>query len=216
MLPLYLKQINSLKIVLGSTSPARKELLEMVGLKFEILASKYAEDLPFEGYTPENYVKEIARRKLDDVREQLKALNKPADLIISGDTLIHYEGKLFCKPKDKQDAFNMLKTLCGHTHQCITAAWIGLVNEKYEFVDTAAVVVSTDLTFYPLSDAEIKAYVDTEQPMNNSGSYMLQAHGATLYSKLNGCFYAVWGFPLNGFAQMLIPMLKKNKIIPSL
>ncbi len=215
MLPLYLKNINALKVILASTSPARKELLTMVGINFEVLPSNYDEDLPFVDYTPENYVKEIARRKMEDVRLQLKALKKPADLVISGDTLIHYEGKLFHKPKDKADAFNMLKTLCGHTHQCITASWIGLLNSEHELVDSAAVVVSTDLTFYPLSDAEIKAYVDTEQPMNNSGSYMLQAHGATLYSKLNGCFYGVWGFPLGEFAQALIPMLKKHKLIPS-
>jgi len=200
---------------LGSTSPARKELLEMIGLKFDILASKYAEDLEFINYKPEDYVKEIARRKMIDVVEQLKALKKPTHLVISGDTLIHYNGKMFCKPKDKADAFNMLRTLCGNTHQCITAAWVGLLNEKYELIDAVSTVVSTDCTFYNLSDAEIKAYVETEQPMNNSGSYMLQAHGATLYSKLNGCFYSVWGFPLGAFASILIPLLKKHKLIKS-
>lgn len=215
MLPLYLKELNSLKFILGSSSPARRDLLEMVGLKFEILPSTYAEDLPFVGYNPGDYVKEIARNKMLNVIGLLKAQKRQANVVISGDTLICYEGKLYQKPKDKEDAFNMLKTLCGHTHQCITAAWIGLIDPNHELIESANTVVTTDVTFYPLSDAEIRAYVETEQPMNNSGSYMLQAHGATLCSKLNGCFYSVWGFPLNAFAQMLIPLLKKHKLLTS-
>ncbi len=210
---MYLKQLNAMKIILGSSSRGRKDLLEMIGLQFEVLPSTYSEDLPFVGITAENYVKETARLKLENVRAQLKTLHKPADILITGDTLIYYEGKLFEKPKDKADAFRMLKALCGHTHQCITAAWVALLDANHDFKDIVSTVVTTELTFYPLSDAEILAYIETEQPMNNSGSYMLQAHGATLCSKINGCYYSVWGFPLNAFAQMLIPLHKNHHLL---
>eukprot|EP00826_Nyctotherus_ovalis_P011336 TRINITY_DN12955_c0_g1_i2.p1 TRINITY_DN12955_c0_g1~~TRINITY_DN12955_c0_g1_i2.p1 ORF type:complete len:215 (+),score=57.12 TRINITY_DN12955_c0_g1_i2:81-725(+) len=213
MLPLYLEDINKLKIILGSASPCRKQLLEMVGIKFEVLPSKYAEDLPFAEYTPADYVKEIARLKLIDVCTQLK--DHSADIIISGDTSISFQGKMYGKPKSKQDAFTTLKTLCGHTHQCITALWLGVLNDKQELVDSAADVVSSDLRFRELTDKEIWGYIDTEQPMNNAGAYMLQAHGATLYEKIDGCFYGIWGLPLGALAGIMVPLLKKHKLIPN-
>eukprot|EP00831_Metopus_contortus_P007539 TRINITY_DN12884_c0_g1_i1.p1 TRINITY_DN12884_c0_g1~~TRINITY_DN12884_c0_g1_i1.p1 ORF type:complete len:166 (-),score=29.13 TRINITY_DN12884_c0_g1_i1:132-587(-) len=97
------------------------------------------------------------------------------------------------------------------TTEIYTRSIVGSVRCVQETVSTQstwACVVSSDLTFSALSDAEIRAYVETEQPMSNSGSYMLQLHGSTLCEKISGCFYGVWGFPLNAFAKMLIPFLK--------
>eukprot|EP00826_Nyctotherus_ovalis_P045474 TRINITY_DN5039_c0_g3_i1.p2 TRINITY_DN5039_c0_g3~~TRINITY_DN5039_c0_g3_i1.p2 ORF type:complete len:219 (+),score=48.02 TRINITY_DN5039_c0_g3_i1:147-803(+) len=216
MLPVYLQDVNKLKIVLGSTSFGRRQQLEMVGLKFDTLGSKYDENLPFESYShqPEEYVKEIARRKLLDVSAQLKDLKQHADVVITGDTLIHYQGKMYIKPKDKEDAFAMLKTLCGHTHQCISAVWIGILNSNQELIEAIGDVVATNLTFRPLTDAEIRAYVDTGESLNNSGSYMIDGNGATLIEKLEGCYYAVCGLPLGALASIMIPALKKHKLIP--
>ena len=214
MLPLYLNDVNKLKIILGSSSPGRKAQLTMIGLKFDILTSKYDENLPFESYKPEDYVKEIARRKLLDISAQLKALKQHADVIITGDTLIHFEGKMFAKPKDKEDAFMMLKTLCGNTHQCITAVWVGIMDTKQELIDTIGEVVTTHLTFRKLTDEEIKAYLDTEESMGNSGSFMIDKEGATLLEKLDGCYYSVCGLPLGTLADIMIKALKKHKLIP--
>ena len=213
MIALYLKDINKLNIILGSASPCRKQLLEMIGLKFGVLASKYDENLSFIDYEPKEYVKEIAKRKMLDVCDQLKIAKGSANVVICGDTSIYFEGKMYGKPKNKEHAFNTLRTLCGHTHQCITAIWVAILNEKQELIDSVSDTVSTDLTFKNLTDDEIWGYVNTEQPLNNAGGYMLQAYGATLYDKLNGCFYGVWGLPLGALTSLMVPLLKKHKLI---
>jgi septum formation protein len=133
--------------------------------------------------------------------------------VICGDTSIYYEGKMYGKPKDKEDAFNTLKTLCGHTHQCITAVWVGLLDGEQELIDSVSDVVSSNVIFKMLTDVEIWGYINTEQPMNNAGAYMLQAHGATLYEKIDGCFYGIWGLPLGALAGIMVPLLKKHKLI---
>ena len=215
MIPLYLPHINKLKIVLGSTSESRKHALNMIGIKFETMSSKYDEKLDFEGYKPNDYVKEIARGKMLDICQQVKELNSKVDVVICGDTLIHLNGKMFQKPKDKEDAVNMLKTLCGKTHQCISAIWVGILNDKQELIDSTSDVVSTDLTFKSLTDEEIRAYVDSGESMGNSGSYMIDGLGSTLLDNMNGCYYGVCGLPLGALASILIPVLKKNKLIPN-
>ena len=107
--------------------------------------------LEFEGYKPNDYVKEIAKQKMLYICKQVKELKKQTDVVICGDTLIHYHGKMYEKPKDKEDAVNMLKTLCGDTHQCISAVCVGILNNKKKLIDHESNVVSKDLTFKPLT-----------------------------------------------------------------
>ena len=173
-----------MKIILASASPRRKELLTLAGIEYDVIVSQCEETLP-DGITPDKAVEELARQKAEDVFSR----NSDA-LIIAADTVVALGNTILGKPKDEEDAFNMLSSLSGRRHTVFTGVCIK-THDKTDIFH-----VATDVEFYPLSDKEIKEYIATKEPMDKAGAYGIQGKGFVLVKGIHGDYFNVVGLPL--------------------
>lgn len=186
------------KIILASTSPRRKELLEKTGLEFEVIASSYEENnLLYKN--SKKLVEELSFGKANAV-----AINNPEAIVIGGDTVVTYKGHVLGKPKDKADAVKMLKQLSGTTHSVFTGLTVMRLRPK-KIINIA---VEIKIEFQELTSKEINWYVNTGEPMDKAGAYAMQGIGMMFVKKITGDFSAGVGLPLNA----LIQALRKFKI----
>lgn len=186
------------KIVLASSSPRRKELLEQVGVDFEVLVSD-KEETSFQS-KPGDIVKELALVKANHVAEMLLE----SAVIIGADTMVAIDGSILGKPKDKKDARRMLQMLQGNTHQVYTGVAIILKDEKnfmkYAFVEM------TSVTMYSMTEDEIEYYVSTGEPMDKAGAYGIQGKSAIYVKEIHGDYNNVVGLPVARLYQEMKKM----------
>ena len=180
-----------MSIVLASASPRRRELLEMMGLEFEIVPAK--DELDAEGLPPAEAVAKIALGKAMSVAN-LRAEN---DLVIAADTLVCLDGELLGKPKDEAEAFAMLKKLSGNEHQVYTGV---AVSQGDKSVSCAEM---TKVRFCRMSDEDIKNYIATFEPMDKAGAHGIQGKGAVFIEGIEGDYFNVMGLPLHRLSLML-------------
>ncbi len=173
-------------VILASASPRRKELLKLITNDFKIIPSNADENIPGE-YTPEELTKELSRIKAIDVFNKIK---NNTDIIISADTVVSINNKVLGKPKDEDDAFQTLKLLSGNVHSVYTGVTIikGNYNETFS--------VKTDVYFYPLTDDDIKAYINIGEFKDKAGSYGIQGFGGLFVEKIVGDYNNVVGLPV--------------------
>jgi len=189
------------KIVLASASPRRKQLLELIGLEFEIWPSD--KDEVITKSEPKDICTELSKQKALDVATQIKTYNETHSdlttftdiLVIGADTIVAMEKEVFGKPKDEADAVRMLKNLSGNTHSVYTGVTLVFMNAsgrvgEYTFYD------ETKVTFYPIDDEDIKAYVDAEDVLDKAGAYGIQSKAAAFVRSIDGDFYNVMGLPV--------------------
>lgn len=181
------------EIILASSSPRRKELLERLGLKFRVEGSDSPEG-PDPSLKPESLVKSLALKKARAV-----APKYPGALIIAADTLGVLRGKILGKPGDAADAMTMLEALSGKTHRVITG--LAVLDGVTGKVLTR--VVTTRVTFRRLSRREIDSYVETGEPLDKAGAYAIQGRGALLIKEIKGDYFNVMGLPLGALCQAL-------------
>lgn len=181
-----------MEIILASGSPRRKELLEMLGVKdFKIIPAKGEEkDIP--GATPDELVKALSLAKATEVSKEHKD-----SLIIAADTIVWHNNKVLGKPSSKENAFEMLSSLSGKTHEVYTG--VSLILEDRILSQS----VMSSVTFKNLSEDEINAYIETGEPMDKAGAYGAQGKAALFVEKINGDFFNVMGLPLCTLGQML-------------
>ncbi|KAH3835322.1 probable bifunctional dTTP/UTP pyrophosphatase/methyltransferase protein [Dreissena polymorpha] len=206
MLQPILNSLNSKCIVLASTSPRRKLLLENIGLKFKVIPSKFEENLSKESFcSPLDYVAETAKQKTLDVVHRLYSSEvPPPDLIIGADTIVTLGNEIFEKPNSREHAVEVLTRLSGSSHEVITS--VVLVTQspaepKYSIVQFHS---QTEVVMGDLSQRVIEAYVDTGEPMDKAGGYGIQDLGSTLIQRVNGDYFNVIGFPLHLFAKEVL------------
>lgn len=181
------------KIVLASASPRRQELLRQIGLKFEILIRPVDETLP-SGLPPQEAVCELAYRKAKEAADSGKW-----GIFIGADTVVVHQDKVLGKPTDFSDAIDTLRKLSGSDHLVITGfCVINAATGK-----TVKTSESTRVFFRHLTDVEIKAYVDSGEPMDKAGSYGIQGLGSVLVDRIEGCYFNVVGLPLAKLALVL-------------
>lgn len=193
-----LSSLKSFEYVLASQSPRRMQLLNLLGLNFEIFHPSIEEN--HNGEKPITYAKKLAEEKALFANKNFK--NK---IIIAADTIVVLNGKILEKPVSKNDAIRMLSLLSGKTHIVYTA--ICVINQKNnrKKVDYE----KTFVTFRKLSRAEIKEYVEGGSCMDKAGAYGIQDDlGAVFVSKINGCYYNVVGLPLQKLYLMLHEVIK--------
>lgn len=178
------------KIILASTSPRRKELLESIGLDFSVIPSNYEEEQGL-NLLPEEYVKYLSMMKGRDVAKRHEGL------IISADTVVVYKNQIIGKPKDKTHAFEILSLLSDNIHSVFTGYTI-LENSK--IVSNA---VETKVYFNRLSDNEISEYIYIGEPMGKAGAYAIQGLGKKYIKKIDGCYFNVVGLPLPSLIETL-------------
>ena len=183
--------MNNRKFILASISPRRHELLKFLIKDFEIKSS-YIEVIIDEFLTNEEVVMDLALQKAQDISDNNK------DVYVLGfDTLVILDGKPLGKPKNNEDAYNMLKALSGRTHRVLTGCAIVMNDYKDTFYEFA------DVTFTNMTDEEIYGYIDTKEPMDKAGSYGIQGYGAKYVKKINGDFYTVMGMPIHKLYKRL-------------
>ena len=171
-------------IVLASGSPRRRQLLEMIGLEFRVVAPGVDETRgPAE--QPEGYVTRLARKKASTV-----AGRERGAVVLAADTTVVLRGHVFEKPQSPEDAGRMLRELRGRKHQVMTAVAVAQDGRVEHALDV------TEVTFRPLTDAQIAAYVATGEPVDKAGAYAIQGKGAALVEGIRGDFFGVMGLPL--------------------
>ena len=173
------------RIVLASASPRRKEILEKFGLDFEIITSEVDEKVE-KNEDPLKVAETLALKKCLDVS---KKCNK-GDIVIAADTIVYYDA-ILGKPKDREDAFEMLKSLSGKTHQVITGFAILEVGSEKRIVDHEM----TRVKFRTLSDEKIERYLNTQEYVDKAGAYGIQGYGEILVEAINGSYSNVVGLP---------------------
>ena len=182
------------KIILASASPRRKELLSSMGLEFEVIPSNVEENIEQENFSTA-LIEKLAYEKARNVADKLKV----PSLVIGSDTVVVINKHILGKPKDKKDAFNMLKILSGKTHKVISA--IAVIDT--ETGKTLKDFVSSDVNFKTLSDEEINAYIATREPMDKAGAYAIQGYAGMFVKSINGCYSNIVGISTYKLAEML-------------
>ncbi len=181
-------------IILASASPRRRELLEMLKIRFDIIPDNSPEDKSI-ATLPCEIVCELAKCKGLNV---LKKTNKDA-LVISADTIVVVDNQILGKPKSADDAHRMLTMLSGRTHEVYTGVFVAdsKTGKSFSFYE------KTDVKFKKLTDAEITEYIKTGEPMDKAGGYGIQNLGALFVEKINGDYFNVVGLPVCKLGMVL-------------
>lgn len=185
------------KIILASASPRRKELLEQIGLSFQIEPARGEEHIT--SVIPREVVEELSYQKAMEVAR----LHKEEDtLILGADTIVVYEDKIMGKPADEEEAREMLRKLSGKTHCVFTGVTAVLWENQKKTVRTFS--EKTEVTFYPMSEEEIMFYVKTREPMDKAGAYGIQGIGAKFIQAIHGDYNNVVGLPVARLYQEVL------------
>lgn len=179
-----------MKLILASKSPRRKQILEELGVKFEIIPA-VGDEVVDNSLSPEEIVESIALAKAKEIFSK-----NPDCAVIGADTIVVLNGEILQKPRDRQDAENMLKSLSGKSHQVFTGYAL-LTSERCISGAEQSIVV-----FNELSQSTIDDYVKSGLCMDKAGSYGVQ-DGYNLVKEVKGSYYNVVGFPKELFSVLL-------------
>ena len=177
-------------IILASQSPRRQELLKLITNDFEIKVSNVDETLP-SGISPKDAVLYLSKIKAEPVKND-------SDIIIGADTVVALDGKILGKPKNDENAREMLKFLSGKAHSVFT----GVTLIKGDI--TRSFSVETKVKFFDLTDEEIDEYIKTGEPADKAGAYGIQGYGSLLVEKIDGDYFNVVGLPVSKLARELL------------
>ena len=180
-----------MKLILGSTSTARCQLLKSLGLEFEVQSPKFDERSFAYAGDPVLYAKDLAYLKNESI-------DKSDDhIVITCDTIVFHENEVFNKPQSYDEAFHMLKKLSGSTHQVISGMCCASKSKLFVAHDV------TKVTFHRLSDEQIEKFLEDPAYLSRSGSYTLTGKGALLIKALEGSYENVIGLSFNTLSSLL-------------
>jgi len=189
--------MNGHRIILASQSPRRKQLLEWAEVPFEIMVQSTDETYPPEMPVPEVPV-HIAREKAIAIRKKFESLHDNTNIIIAADTVVVLGNTIIGKPKDREDALDILSRLSGNKHQVITGVVLLKGQQEIAFADI------TDVWFHPLTKEQIAFYVDKYKPYDKAGAYAIQEWiGVVGIKCISGDFYNVMGLPVSRVVEEL-------------
>lgn len=183
------------EFVLASASPRRREILETVGMKFDILVSEADESSICRDIPPDMLVKELAMLKASEAAKHTRR----GRYIIGADTVVVFEDKILEKPKDEQDAVCMLKMLSGKKHFVYTGVCVFSTSDA----KAVAECEKTAVEFYEFNDEEAAAYVATKEPLDKAGAYGIQGIGSLLVKRIEGDYFNVVGLPVARLNRIL-------------
>ncbi len=184
-----------MNIILASASPRRKELLAMITPDFEVICSDVDES-SITADSPKQLAQALAKAKCMAVAQQY-----PEKVVIGCDTVVEKDGRVYGKPKNEQDAVQMLQTLSGASHEVHTGVCIAKGTKVVCFA------ASSTVRFYPLSDEQIAEYVKSGEPFDKAGGYGIQGGAALFCEGIEGCYYNIMGFPVSRVARALQEIL---------
>ena len=190
-----------MKYILASASPRRKELLEQIGLKFEIIPACGEEVIQYE--KPEEVVMDLSRQKAEEIAKKRTEITIP-EVIIGADTVVAYKDTILGKPKDKGDAYRMISLLQGNSHKVYTG--VTLILRSGEETTVHSFFEETKVTMYPMSEEEREWYIDTKEPFDKAGGYGIQGKCAIFIEKISGDYNNVVGLPVARIYQELLKL----------
>mgnify|MGYP004511858903 FL=1 len=179
------------KIILASASPRRRELLANAGVIFQVCPGNSEEKITKE--KPEDIVKELSLQKAMAVASRFDM--EEGTVILGADTIVSFDGRILGKPENEDAAVNTLTLLQGKTHQVYTGVTI-MEQQKDASWKTITFAESTDVSFYPVSEDEIRRYVATGEPMDKAGSYGIQGGFGVYVKEIRGDYTNVVGLPV--------------------
>lgn len=186
------------KVILASASPRRRELLAQIGMDFKVIISKADENISEPA--PEQLVMKLSDIKAMAVYEE-HGIEDEATIILGADTVVAFGGKVLGKPKDTQQAKEMLSMLSDNTHQVFTG--VTILYKKQGELKRETFYDKTTVYTYPISDKEIDGYIMTGEPMDKAGSYGIQGIGAKFIKKIDGDYNNVVGLPVSKIYQKI-------------
>jgi septum formation protein len=181
-----------MELILGSQSPRRKEILHFFSLPFKQVPSAFDESqVAFQG-NPTSYAMELAQKKA----ESLQALH-PGAAILTADTVVFCNQKIYNKPVDRKQAELFLQELSNRWHSVFTALTLSFLENRYSAVQ------ETKILFHPLDSNQIRQYLDHINFLDKAGSYAIQQGGSILIKQIDGCYYNVMGLPITALKDLL-------------
>lgn len=187
--------MNKPKYILASQSPRRQQLLQYLQIDFTVISSDVDEIIE-EGIPFEQVVMDLAELKAKHI-----AKDHPDCTVLGFDTLVILNHQALGKPKDRSEAFQMLRMLSGNTHTVLTGCAVVTSTDSITFYDQA------EVTFSTMTDTEINEYLDTDEPFDKAGAYGIQGYGARYVQMIKGDFYTVMGLPIHKLYQTLRGLL---------
>ncbi len=192
------------RIYLASRSPRRRELLKQLGVSFEVLLFRQVarrgadiDETVQPGERPEDYVQRLARTKAEAGALYMAQRKLPLYPVLGADTTVTIDGRILGKPADQNEAIEMLQALSGHTHEVMTA--VAICRQ-----DTLTTRLSlSEVAFASLTDAQIRAYVATGEPLDKAGAYAIQGRAGAFVRRISGSYTGVMGLPLFETAELL-------------
>lgn len=183
-----------MKLVLASKSPRRSEILRNAGLDFTVRVAGADETIP-DGTKPQDAVVFLAARKAMAVERA------DDELVLGADTVVVLDNKILGKPKDRDDAYNMIKSLSGRVHSVFTGVCAIGNGVSVTFAE------ETKVEFLPLTDEEINAYIDTDEPYDKAGAYGIQGLASKFIRGIEGDYFNVVGLPISRIYEKIITKL---------
>lgn len=193
----------SIRLILASSSPRRIEILDRLGIEFEVVPSDIEEPEPLPGEDPISFAKRVSMLKADKVRQKRKE-----GIILGVDTVVEISGLLLGKPVDRESARNMLRLLSGKVHRVITGFTV--ISSKNRRLISDAVI--TAVKFRRLREEEIEDYLDRGEYMDKAGAYAIQGYGSNFIEYIKGCYYNVMGLPTERVIEVLRYILSEEEI----
>lgn len=193
------KLLKGRKVVLASASPRRKRLFEMVGIKALQMPAHIEESCKYKN--PTKFVKFLAEKKA-------KTIAKKMDndcIIVAGDTVVYFNGKILNKPQDQYEAAEFLTSLAGNSHYVYTG--VSVINGPGSN-NIITKREKTRVVFSQLNQYEISEYIESKEPFDKAGGYGIQGLGSQFIKKISGCYFNVMGFPIPLFYRMLQDLMK--------
>jgi septum formation protein len=190
--------LNDYRIILGSSSPRRQQLLRELGLRFDIVLKEYTESFP-EGLDGKSVAEYISSQKAHLFRDELS----DNEIVITADTIVWCNDRVLGKPRDYSEAISILGEISGNTHEVITGVTLFSTDKERTFS------VSTKVTFDVLSPEEIRFYVDNFSPYDKAGAYGIQEWiGLIACSRIEGSYFNVVGLPVRTLYKELHEFVK--------
>jgi septum formation protein len=189
-------------IYLASQSPRRRQLLEQIGVRYELLLPDAEEDSEaleavHPGEAPARYVRRVTALKLDAAVARMKRRGLPPAPVLCSDTTVAMGRTIYGKPGDARDAARMLRELSGHTHRVLTAVAVQAGRRRAEALSDSRV------SFAAMTPADIRAYVASGEPMGKAGAYAVQGRAAVHIRRIDGSYTGIMGLPLHETAGLL-------------
>lgn len=189
-------------VYLASQSPRRRQLLEQIGVDYELLLATPEEDAESletirPGELPMTYVKRVTQLKLEAAVHRMKVRNLGAAPVLCADTTVALGREILGKPEDAKDALRILQALSGKTHRVLTAVAIASGRKRRMSVSVSQV------TFKTMKTSDIKRYIDSGEPMGKAGAYGIQGMAARYISDIRGSYTGIMGLPLFETSEIL-------------